>query len=372
LAGAIAAGCGARTGLSDGVDVAGVALDASTPVLDASAVVDAASVKDARADATAVRDAAPHDAAPHDAAPTCPGPVVVDPTDGSLGGGGCDLAFIIDRSSSMNTVRTASGRTRCADAVLYAARQFGAFRCGMHADTAGNCPTGTTLDPAVSVFFDDQMPPNPSEPYFGGCTTPKRVNVFTFNSLTGLRSETVGINSNPNGAADGWVNLADNCQADAALARIRSLASCQGLTPLADVLCQLPQLNLPAPPVTDYVAYHEWQHQAGKIKLITDGIENDSTGSCSGPTDDRAMDGGHTALDWSQDSWQWKTWEEVTLSLWSIDTTVFVPASPMPGIDTETGLNLPSTEVPNAELFLTDIHGMNPRRGNLTVVSDGM
>lgn len=217
----------------------------------------------------------------------------------------CDLAIVMDHSGSMGDTIRASGRSRCADASCYAATAFNYYRCG-----ASSCKSTTAATP-VNYFIDgttsnfDVAYSNPAN----ACSSisGKRVNVYTFNGTTGFQSVTVGIGSDP----QGWVSLADNTAADAVLAKIASLATgCEDTSPLADALCSMPPLGDSTIPMK-------------KMKILTDGGENASTGACSGPEDPTGNP------PYTGSSWEDKVYVNLAspTAKWSIDTTLFIPST---------------------------------------------
>jgi len=228
----------------------------------------------------------------------------------------CDLAFVMDHSGSMGDTIRGSGRSRCADASCYAATAFNYYRCG-----ASFCKVTTAATP-VDYFIDgstsnfDFVYNNPAN----GCSaiSGKRVNVYSFNGTTGFHSVTLGIGSDP----QGWVSLADNTAADAVLAKIASLATgCEDTSPLADALCSMPPLGDSTIPMK-------------KMKIVTDGGENASTGACSGPEDPTGT------FPFSSSSWENKVYVNLAspAAKWNIDTTLFVP--PTSSVATAVALDL--------------------------------
>jgi len=262
-----------------------------------------------------------------------------------------------------DTIRS-SGRSRCADASCYASTAFNYYRCG-----AASCTVTTAATP-VDYFANGTTNTNDLAYNILGdnCSTisGKRVNVFTFNGTTGFHSVTLGIGTDP----EGWVSLSDNAAADAVLAKIGSLATgCEDTSPLADALCAMPPLGDTTIPMK-------------KMKILTDGGENASTGACSGPEDPTG------SYPFSASSWEGKVYQSLAAptAKWCIDTTLFVPATTSGTgdggslvttlsaghsivVDSEKAVAMLSANYPTVEInFFTQLDSVT--YGNTTVVTD--
>jgi hypothetical protein len=265
----------------------------------------------------------------------------------------CDLAIVLDTSGSMGTVRSGSGQTRCEDAVHYARAAINFFRCGREADASGTC-AATTDDRPGALYIDSDDASYDFDVVYddrkNACTSAsaKRVNVFAFDARSGIRSVTKG----SVGDGDGWVLLANDCDAVKLLNALEVLlGSCGGHTPLADALCELATAR---PRV-------EKTHGDGRLLLLTDGGENASVGRCAGADDSTAVP------PYDPGSWQDRVfgWLSPPVSSWSIDTTLFEPPGGQDGADPETGGSISSQKT---QRFFTGL--ANATGGALTVVTD--
>lgn len=225
----------------------------------------------------------------------------------------CDLAIAIDKTASMNTIRPGTGNTRCKDSARYAEAVFNNYRCGQ------SSACSVTTSAARNIHIDQRI--DATDPVFddpaNGCktTSSKRVNVFTFNSLTPGSIVSATANLAPTPSNDpGWVNLSNDADADAVHALLVNLqGDCTGLTPIADVLCGF---QIPTPLGDPSVARK-------KVVLITDFSNEIDTSSrvCLGGDD--------TTPPFDATSWEGMTLSVLTGTKWCIDSEVLGPGFPV-------------------------------------------
>jgi hypothetical protein len=247
----------------------------------------------------------------------------------------------------MTTIRTADNHPRCQDAEVDAEKTYNFYRCGGARCLSTTADTSDfdikTLTPTRNVNAGVIVTNDPNNPAFdatysvpqNACNTigGKRVNVVTFDNFSGpdhgFRSITVGL---PGADAQGWVTLVTNGveNGDAVLTAMQNDYNTNGCpgndTPLADAMCGVL-------PLGNKALFSQ------KMKIFTDGGENSSVGTCSGPEDNTS-----TMPPFQVGSWQQKTLASIgTTVIWDIDPTLLLPANTIHGpggsnaIDPETG-----------------------------------
>ena len=179
---------------------------------------------------------------------------LVDHRDPSRDGGGYGI-ILLDVTSSMNTVRPSTGNTRCYDAVVMARGIVSDFFDPNRVDGDGIAIWAFTNDPSVS---DDVQP-------------------FTTGYYTDELSAIAALNNIP----------------------------CSGSTPLADAMCK--GLNGDGETFTI-------DPMLDRLYVLTDGLENNSNGLCSGPS-------GRTT---TVGTWQYNVLAKMTSTGITVDTRYWI------------------------------------------------